>query len=46
MRDKGTARVYRIVLRSELGDRYVAAFEGMRMETEEGTTILTGEVKD
>ena len=46
MRDKGTARVYRIVLRSELGDRYAAAFEGMRVETEEGTTILTGEVKD
>jgi hypothetical protein len=43
---KGTARVYRIVVRSELGDRYAAAFEGMRMETEEGTTILTGEVKD
>jgi len=43
---KGTASVYRIVLRSELGDRYAAAFEGMRMETEEATTILTGEVKD
>jgi hypothetical protein len=43
---EGTARVYRIVVRSELGDRYSAAFEGMRMETEEGTTILTGEVED
>ena len=43
---KGTAKVYRIVVRSELSDRYAAAFEGMRMETEEGTTILTGEVED
>ena len=36
--------VYRIVARSELSDRY--AFEGMHMETEDGRTILTGEVKD
>ena len=46
MRDKGTARVYRIVVRSELSNRYDPAFEGMRMETEDGQTILTGEVKD
>jgi hypothetical protein len=46
MRRQGTAKVYRIVVRSELGDRYAAAFEGMRMETREGQTILTGEVKD
>jgi hypothetical protein len=36
----------RIVVRSELGDRYASAFEGMRMETEEGQTILTGEMAD
>jgi outer membrane PBP1 activator LpoA protein len=46
MRKKGTAKVYRIVVKSELGDRYVSAFEGMRMETRDGQTILTGEVKD
>jgi outer membrane PBP1 activator LpoA protein len=46
MRDKGTARVYRIVVGSELGERYASAFEGMRMQTEEGQTILTGEIKD
>jgi len=46
MRRQGTAKVYRIVVRSELDDRYAAAFEGMRMETREGQTILTGEVKD
>ena len=46
MRGQGTAKVYRIVVRSELDDRYAAAFEGMRMETREGRTILTGELKD
>ena len=40
------AMVYRIVMRSELSDRYASAFEGMHMETEDGRTILTGEVKD
>jgi hypothetical protein len=44
--NKCTAKVYRIVVRSELGDRYAAAFEGMRMETSDGRMILTGEVKD
>jgi hypothetical protein len=43
---KGTAKVYRIVVRSELGERYASAFEGMRMEMREGQTILTGAVKD
>ena len=43
---KGKDTVYRIVVRSELTDRYASAFEGMEMETKEGQTILTGEVKD
>ena len=38
--------IYRIVVRSELSERYACAFEGMRMETEGGQTILIGEVKD
>jgi hypothetical protein len=46
MRKKGTRTLYRIVARSELSDRYAAAFDGMRMETEDGQKILTGEVKD
>jgi outer membrane PBP1 activator LpoA protein len=46
IRTKGTGKVYRIVVRRELGERYACAFEGMRMETEGGQTILTGEVKD
>jgi hypothetical protein len=36
MRKKDIGRVYRIVARSELDDRYALAFEGMRMETEDG----------
>jgi hypothetical protein len=43
-RKKGPRMAYRIVVRSELGDRYASAFEGMRVETKEGQTILTGEV--
>ena len=46
MHKQGTRRVYRIVVRSELGDRYACAFEGMRMQMRDGRTILTGEVKD
>jgi hypothetical protein len=38
--------VYRIVARSELSGKYAAAFDGMHMETRDGQTILTGEVKD
>jgi endonuclease YncB( thermonuclease family) len=43
---KGMAKVYRIEVKSELGEKYASAFEGMRMETRDGQTILTGEVKD
>ena len=46
MGKKGKRKVYRIVARSELGDRYASAFEEMRMETRDGQTILTGEIKD
>ena len=43
---KGTGKLYRIVIRSELSDRYAPAFEGMLMESKDGRTILTGEVVD
>jgi hypothetical protein len=46
MRNQSTRRIYRIVARSELDDRYAWAFEGMHMEMRDGRTILTGEVKD
>jgi outer membrane PBP1 activator LpoA protein len=43
---RGAGRVYRIVVRSELSERYAAAFEEMEMKTESGQTVLTGEVVD
>lgn len=43
---RGAGRVYRIVVRSELSERYAAAFEGMEMETKSGLTVLTGGVVD
>ena len=46
IRTNGTGGGYRIVVRSELSERYACAFEGMHMQTEEGLTILTGQVKD
>ena len=46
MMHKGTGTVYRIVVQSELSDKYAVAFEGMEMETKSGNTILTGEVID
>lgn len=45
-RKKSPRKAYRIVVRSELGDRHASAFEGMHMETEEGQTILSGEMAD
>ena len=46
MSKKRTGKVYRIVVRSELSDRYAPAFEGMQIEAKDGETILTGEVID
>ena len=37
---------YRIVVRSELSERYAAAFEEMEMETNIGLTVLTGKIID
>ena len=46
MMGKGTGTVSRIVVRSELNDRYAVAFEGMEMKTKDGDTVLTGEIID
>jgi hypothetical protein len=43
---RGTWTVYRIVVATELGDKYAVAFEGMEMETGGGETILTGWIID
>lgn len=46
MRKKRKGTVYRVVVRSELSERYAAAFEGMKLETKDGQTILFGEIID
>jgi len=46
MMSKDPGTVYRIVVRSELSERYAVAFEGMEMETKHGDTVLTGEIID
>ena len=46
MMRKGSWTVYRIIVRSELGDRYAVAFEGMQMDTKSGNTVLTGKIID
>jgi len=45
-REKGVRTPYRIVIRSELSERYAAAFDGMQMEIKNGETILVGEIVD
>jgi hypothetical protein len=46
MMRRGTGRVYRIVVRSELSNVYAVAFDGMEMEARDGDTILTGKMID
>ena len=43
---RAAGKTYRIVVRSELSERYAAAYEGMEMETNRGLTILTGKIID
>jgi hypothetical protein len=43
---KGTGKIYRIVVRAEIGERFALAFEEMEMSTRGGNTILTGKVVD
>jgi hypothetical protein len=37
---------YEFVLRGEIGDHFGVLFEGMRLERVQGTTVLTGPVRD
>jgi len=46
MGHRSTWTVYRIVVGSELSDKYAVAFEGMEMESRDGDTILTGRIID
>jgi hypothetical protein len=38
--------IYQIVVRGELSERYVTAFEGMTLTTRDGQTAITGPVAD
>jgi len=40
------ARDYCIVVEGELGPRYAAAFEHMRLDAHDGTTEITGRIQD
>jgi hypothetical protein len=42
----GEHATYQLVVRGELDDRYGSLFDGMDMELDEGTTVLTGSVRD
>ncbi len=44
MTDAGTR--YELVLRGEISDRFAVLFEDMRLDRVEGTTVLTGPVRD
>ena len=37
---------YQLVIRGELGERFSVLFEGMRLERDRGTTVITGAVRD
>ena len=37
---------YRIVVKDELDERYASAFEGMRVDSTDGQTVITGTITD
>ena len=37
---------YELVLRGEIGDRFGVLFDGMRLERVDGTTVISGPVRD
>ena len=39
-------QTYQIVLRGEIGERFSVLFAGMRLESSQGTTVVTGPVRD
>jgi hypothetical protein len=40
------SKSYRIVVRTEIGERFAAAFDGMDVKVSEGQTVISGEVVD
>ena len=43
---KSEHAMYQLVVRGELDDRYAYLFEGMHLERTEGTTHISGPVRD
>jgi hypothetical protein len=41
-----TTTAYRLVVRGELDARYAYLFDGMQMDTVDGTTVISGRVID
>jgi hypothetical protein len=41
-----TGKRYELVLRGEIGDRFGVLFDGMRIARAQGTTVMTGLVRD
>ena len=37
---------YRLVICGEIGERFALLFEGMRLDRDRGTTVITGAVRD
>jgi hypothetical protein len=37
---------YRVVVKEELDERYASAFDGMRVDSGDGQTVITGTVTD
>ena len=37
---------YELVIRGEIGERFGVLFEGLRLQRDRGTTIITGPVRD
>ena len=37
---------YRVVVREELDERYASAFEGMRVDSADGRTVISGTIRD
>ena len=37
---------YRVVVNEELDERYASAFEGMRVDSAEGQTVISGTITD
>jgi hypothetical protein len=44
--ERGTGSAYLVVARGELSEGYASDFEGMRTETQDGLTILVGQIAD